>query len=101
MKRSALWCIALMLAGVSTARAQGLTMQMSNGWAFTFTGNVNAFLMYTDGKVDSAVGGIDGGLVPAEKVTRIRTGLLPGFANFEASGKEGNLDLKVHFGFAP
>ena len=101
MKRSALWCIALMLAGVSTARAQGLTMQMSNGWAFTFTGNVNAFLMYTDGKVDSAAGAITGGLVPAEKVTRIRTGLLPGFANFEAAGKEGNLDLKVHFGFAP
>jgi len=101
MKRSALWCIALMLAGVSTARAQGLTMQMSNGWAFTFTGNVNAFLMYTDGKVDSAAGPIAGGLVPAEQVTRIRTGLLPGFANFEAAGKEGNLDLKVHFGFAP
>ncbi len=101
MKRSALWCIALSLAGASSLGAQGLTMQMSNGWAFTFTGNVNAFLMYTDGKVDSAVGPISGGLVPAEQVTRIRTGLLPGFANFEAAGKEGNLDLKVHFGFAP
>lgn len=101
MKRSALWCIALLLAGVSTARAQGLTMQMSNGWAFTFTGNVNAFLVYTNGSVDSALGPIQGGLVGPERVTRIRTGLLPGFANFEASGKEGDLDLKVHFGFAP
>ena len=101
MKRSALWCIALLLAGTSSARAQGLTMQMSNGWAFTFTGNVNAFLMYTDGKVDTDNGPIDGGLVGPEKVTRIRTGLLPGFANFEAAGKEGDLDLKVHFGFAP
>lgn len=101
MKRSALWCIALSLAGASSLGAQGLTMQMSNGWAFTFTGNVNAFLMYTNGKVDSAVGPINGGLVSPEQVTRIRTGLLPGFANFEASGKEAGLDLKVHFGFAP
>ncbi len=101
MKRSALWCIALMLAGVSTAKAQGLTMQMSNGWSFTFTGNVNAFLVYTNGSVDSALGPINGGLVGPERVTRIRTGLLPGFANFEAAGKEGDLDLKVHFGFAP
>jgi hypothetical protein len=100
MKRSALWSIALLLAAVSGVRAQGLTMQMSNGWMFTFTGNVNAFAVYTDGKVDAG-GAIAGGLVPAEKVTRIRTGLLPGFAQFEASGKEGPLNLKVHFGFAP
>lgn len=100
MKRTALWCAALTLAGATGLHAQGLTMQMSNGWAFTFTGNVNAFAMFTNGSVDSA-GSIVGGLVPQEKVFRIRTGLLPAWAQFEAAGKEGGLDLKVHFGFAP
>ena len=32
---------------------------------------------------------------------RIRTGLLPAFAVFDAKGKEGKTDLGVHFGFAP
>ena len=36
-----------------------------------------------------------------EKISRIRTGLLPAFATFEAKGKEGGVDLGVHFGFAP
>ena len=36
-----------------------------------------------------------------EKASRIRTGLLPAFATFEAKGKEGGVDLGVHFGFAP
>jgi len=40
----ALLFLALGLAG--SARAQGLTMQMSNGWSFSFAGNVNAFLAY-------------------------------------------------------
>lgn len=100
MRRIALWSLALTFAGAGSLGAQGLTMQMSNGWAFTFTGNVNAFLMYTHGTSDST-GAIGGGLVSTEQGSRIRTGLLPGFANFEASGKEGDLNLKVHFGFAP
>lgn len=101
MKRFALSCIALsLLAGVGGLEAQGLTMQMSNGWSFSFAGNVNAFAIYTDAKVDKA-GAITGGLVPPEKISRIRTGLLPAFATFEARGKEAGLDLGVHFGFAP
>jgi hypothetical protein len=35
----------LALGAASAAEAQ-LTMQMSNGWSFTFAGNVNAFLTY-------------------------------------------------------
>lgn len=101
MKRLALWCLAASLAGAGTLPAQGLTMQMSNGWTFSFAGNVNAFAVYTDGKVDRGDGVIDGGLVPAEKISRIRTGLLPAFATFEARGKEAGFDLGVHFGFAP
>jgi hypothetical protein len=97
-----------------TANAQGLTMQMSNGWSFSFSGNVNAFLVYTDPKCKSSsvldgAGGVAGcsfagSLVPTgeeEKSSRIRTGLLPAFATFEAKGKEGGVDLGVHFGFAP
>jgi hypothetical protein len=99
MKRIAMLCTALALAGASVAEAQ-LTMQMSNGWTFSFAGNVNAF--YTYQSVDDD-GGTVGGLTPAagESSSRIRTGLLPAFAVLDAKGKEGNTDLGVHFGFAP
>jgi hypothetical protein len=91
----------LVLGAATTADAQ-LTMQMSNGWSFTFAGNVNAFLTYEsfsdDGGTATPIT-----MVPAagESETRIRTGLLPAFAVFDAKGKEGNTDLGVHFGFAP
>ena len=49
MKRIAIVTCALAMAA-GTANAQGLTMQMSNGWNFSFSGNVNAFLVYTDRK---------------------------------------------------
>ena len=106
MKRIAIVTCALALAAGS-AHAQGLTMQMSNGWSFSFSGNVNAFLVYTDPKCSSDVVadcGFGGSLVPVgeeAKTSRIRTGLLPAFATFEAKGKEAGLDLGVHFGFAP
>ena len=99
MMRIVLLSIAASVAFSTGAKAQ-LTMQMSNGWNFTFAGNVNAFGIYTSGSVDKA-GTITGGLVPEEKVTRVRTGLLPAFATFEAKGQEAGLDLAVHFGFAP
>jgi len=92
----------LVMGAASAAEAQ-LTMQMSNGWSFTFGGNVNAFLVYekaSDVDVPSApLGGIVG--AGGDGITRIRTGLLPAFAVFDAKGKEGNTDLGVHFGFAP
>jgi hypothetical protein len=99
MKRVALLCMGLALGAASAAEAQ-LTMQMSNGWSFTFAGNVNAFLTYETFSED---GETIGTLVPAGGLseTRIRTGLLPAFAVFDAKGKEGNTDLSVHFGFAP
>ncbi|HEV2750475.1 MAG TPA: hypothetical protein VGV12_08130 [Gemmatimonadales bacterium] len=89
MKRLTLLLLGLALGVASTARAQGLTMQMSNGWSFSFSGNVNAFWVFTketnSGPTNSS----------------IRTGLLPAFATFEAKGKEAGLTLGVHFGFAP
>ena len=89
MKRLTLLLLGLALGVSATANAQGLTMQMSNGWSFTFAGNVNVFWVFT--KVNN-----DG---PSN--SNIRTGLLPGFATFEAKGKEGGLNLGVHIGFAP
>src|SRR5256886_12620562 len=66
-------------------------MQMSNGWSFSFAGNVNAFWSFT--KQNTLVGDAAN--------SSIRTGLLPSFATFDAKGKEGGMNLGIHFGFAP
>jgi hypothetical protein len=103
MKRVALLCVGLAVGAASAAEAQ-LTMQMTNGWSFTFSGNVNAFAIYesqseSGGTLLSAT---PGGIVGiGGKGFNLRTGLLPAFAVFDAKGKEGNTDLGVHFGFAP
>ena len=96
MKKVALLCLGLALGGANAAEAQ-LTMQMSNGWSFTFAGNVNAFYIYNTGK--SCPGG--GTCATSSKDLSVGTGLLPAFAVFDAKGKEENVDLGVHFGFAP
>jgi hypothetical protein len=103
MRHVAVVCLGLALGAAQTARAQGLTMQMSNGWQFTFSGNVNAFLYYEKSNADGNTT-VPGGVTPAGgaiNATRITTGLLPAFAVFDAKGKEGNTELGVHFGFAP
>ena len=104
MKRIGLVCLGLALGAASTVHAQGLTMQMSNGWNFSFSGNVNSFLYYTQTNTGGTTTQAFGGLIPpggTERATRITVGLLPAFAVFDAKGKEGNTDLGVHFGFAP
>jgi hypothetical protein len=88
MKRLTLLSLAVALVLPTVAHAQ-LIMTMSNGWSLSFSGNVNAFWVYTKQNNSG----------PAN--SSIRTGLLPGFANFEARGKEAGLNLTVHFGFAP
>ena len=104
MKRVALLCMGLVL-GLATAAEAQLTMQMSNGWTFSFAGNVNAFALYDD--VSDGTTATPGGIVPTgdalggKGAFGIRTGLLPAFAVFDAKGKEGETDLSVHFGFAP
>ena len=89
MKRLTLLLLGLALGVSATAGAQGLTMQMSNGWSFSFSGNVNAFWVFTKANNGGAAN------------SSVRTGLLPTFATFDARGKEGGLNLGVHFGFAP
>src|SRR5436853_4307747 len=88
MKRLALLLVAVALLWPAAASAQ-LTMQMSNGWSFAFAGNVNAFWVFTKQNNSG----------PAN--SSVRTGLLPAFATFSATGKEAGLNLGVHFGFAP
>src|SRR5437870_12551270 len=89
MKRLTLLLLGLALGVASTASAQGLTVQMSNGWSFSFSGNVNAFWVFTKGTNSGPTN------------SSVRTGLLPAFATFSASGNEAGLNLGVHFGFAP
>jgi len=103
MKRSALLFSALMVGVAGAANAQGLSMQMSNGWNFSFAGNVNIFAQYQSVSSSNNATGSPGQIVgggPA-KGLYYGTGLLPAFATFTASGKEGNTDLGAHFGFAP
>jgi hypothetical protein len=101
MKRVALLCVGLAVGAASAAEAQ-LTMQMSNGWSFTFSGNVNAFGIYESVSEEGGTLGAPGGLIGiGGNGFTIKTGLLPAFAVFDAKGKEGNTDLGVHFGFAP
>ena len=91
MKRLTLLLLGLALGVSATAGAQGLTMQMSNGWSFSFSGNVNVFWVFS--KENTTAGDATN--------SSVRTGLLPAFATFEARGKEAGLNLCIHFGFAP
>jgi len=91
MKRLTLLLLGLALGVTATAKAQGLTMQMSNGWSFAFAGNVNVFWSFT--KQNTLAGDAAN--------SSIRTGLLPTFATFDAKGKEAGMNLGIHFGFAP
>src|SRR5438876_9608561 len=90
MKRLTLLLVAVALLWPAAANAQ-LTMQMSNGWSFTFAGNVNVFWVFS--KENTTAGDATN--------SSIRTGLLPAFATFEAKGKEAGLNLGIHIGFAP
>src|SRR2546422_609125 len=94
MKRLALLLVAVALLLPAAANAQ-LTMQMSNGWSFSFAGNINAFWVFTKRNSSGPVA------TQKEAASSVRTGLLPSFATFEAKGKEAGMNLAVHFGFAP
>src|SRR6266568_7013249 len=93
MKRLALLSVAVALLWPAAANAQ-LTMQMSNGWSFSFAGNVNAFWVFSKENTN-------GTALSKASTSSVRTGLLPAFATFEAKGKEAGMNLGIHFGFAP
>jgi len=90
--------LALVLAAglVGPLRAQA-PVQVADGWTITFAGNVNVFTVFTNGRT-LVPGPIDGGRVPVELITRIRTGLLPSIAVVDVKTHEGTVDLGAHFG---
>jgi hypothetical protein len=90
----------VVLLTAETSHAQ-LVMQMSNGWAFTFSGNAHAFLTYEKESESGTTDAPFGVVGNSADQTRIQTGLLPAIVAFDAKGKEGNTDLSVHFGFFP
>src|SRR5437879_12918142 len=94
MKRLTLLLLGLALGVSATAGAQGLTMQMSNGWSFQFAGNGNVFWTFTHQDSSAATG-------RSRTYSNVRTGLLPSFATVEARGQEAGMNLAAHIGFAP
>src|SRR5256885_10870825 len=77
MKRLALLLLAVAVLLPAAASAQ-LTMQMSNGWSFSFAGNLNAFWSFT--KENTIAGDAAN--------SSVRTGFLPPLPTFEARGQE-------------
>ncbi len=94
-------CLAIGLMASAESLYSQVSVKAENGWTFTFTGNVNAFWVFEaetdDGQVTNPFAIVGVGATNS----RVRTGLLPAFASFEAAGHEGQVDLLVHFGFAP
>jgi hypothetical protein len=87
----------VLLAGATVpARAQ-VALPSPDGWNLTLAGNVNVFTVFTNGR-EIVPGPIDGGRVPAELITRIRTGLLPSIVVLDVKTHEGSVDLGAHFG---
>src|SRR5256885_9620566 len=75
MKRLTLLLVAVALLWPAAANAQ-LTMQMSNGWSFTFAGNVNVFWVFTKENTaagDAANSSVRTGLLPDRKSTRLNS----------------------------
>ena len=94
--RAAALALALLAGAAGRAGAQA-TVRAGDGWSVTFAGNVNVFTIFTNGR-QVVPGPIDGGRVPAELITRIRTGLLPSIAVVDVKTHEGTVDLGAHFG---
>lgn len=89
------------LVATPAAEAQ-VRMEAMEGWTFTFTGNINAFYVFETESDDGTVSADGFELVGAGRQgSTVRTGLLPAFASFEAATRQKNVDLMVHFGFAP
>ena len=92
MKKVALLCLGLAMGAANAAEAQ-LTMQMSNGWSFTFAGNVNAFVDLPEPERRRRHRCTCGPRLG--KDFSFGTGLLPAFAVFDAKGKEGETSISA------
>src|SRR3989442_5398592 len=94
MKRLTLLLLGLALGVSATASAQGLTMQMSNGWAFQFSGNVNAFWTFSHEDSSAATG-------RSRTYSTVPTGLPPASPPFEARAKQAGMNPPPHIRSAP
>lgn len=90
------------IAGTAPAAAQ-LTTSLGNGWSLTFSGNVNAHLIYLKSDDGGDLpGGTPGALVPAgPEEFSIRTGMVPAIASFAIKGNDEGRPLGATVTFAP
>src|SRR5574338_294797 len=97
MQRDPLRTLALALLGLafSAAPAQAqLTANMGNGWSLTFSGNINAHMIYLKSDENGDLGANPSGLVPAgPEGFEIRTGMVPAMATFAIKGNDDGRPL--------
>ena len=96
----ALALLALVLSA-APARAQ-LTANMGNGWTLTFSGNINAHMIYLKADENGDLGPNPSGIVPAGvEGFEIRTGMVPAMATFAIKGNDDGRPLGATVTFAP
>lgn len=107
MRRRIVHCLTALAIGlmgclVATPEAEAqVRMEAMEGWTFTFTGNINAFYVFETESDDGQIANPFALVGAGRQGSSVRTGLLPAFASFEAATRQKDLDLMVHFGFAP
>lgn len=105
MRREAsrLFSLAALALAISAAPAQAqLTANMGNGWSLTFSGNVNAHLVYVKSDDNGDLGANPLGLAPAgAEGFEIRTGYSPAVASFAIKGNDDGRPLGATVTFAP
>lgn len=99
--RSSFALTAIVLCGAASPVSAQVRLPSPDGWTFSFAGNVGAFYVFESESRggQSASPGVIVGI--GHRGSAIRSGYLPAFAVFDASGTEGATALSVHFGLAP
>lgn len=99
--RSLYLAVLALVLSASPARAQ-LTTSMGNGWSLTFSGNVNAHLVYLKSDDGGDLGANPAGLVPAgPEGFEIRSGMAPAMVSFAIKGTDDGRPLGATVTFAP
>ncbi|HTK55522.1 MAG TPA: hypothetical protein VL295_01770 [Gemmatimonadales bacterium] len=99
--RSLVLALLALVLSAAPARAQ-LTANMGNGWTLTFSGNINAHMIYLKSDDGGDLGANPSGLVPAgPEGFEIRTGMVPAMATFAIKGNDDGRPLGATITFAP
>jgi len=91
---------ALLIAAPVTSAVAGIDFTAGD-WKVDISGNVNAFYVGAncdDGANTAVVGGL---ACTGDKAVSVRNGLLPAALVFNATSRQGNLDVGVTIGFYP